>query len=453
MKLFLTVLLAGLLVAPALFAADDNDLNKQLALDMIKKLASKKKVDRTTAITALLQLGEAGEQALNAAKTSENLEPRQYLLLRRLLGEFLVAKTPLQPVVLSTLTPLGEEKEKNVAGNPLLLLNRQSKTIVMDGWFYQENGPLEYLVCSRVPNATKLHETILAISSLPRDVCMALLVCEYTYAGELTEEGQINLPKEAGVMISVEFLWEPPHADMEVQLDIETMIWAMQAKHEAAANATPQDRTLLLWDLESDVNQIQSLIAQPMEEDKAMRKLFLETLRKKLENPRLVYNDNARETLIADLVAYLKLQNNDIAPKPKTPVTLPQKKLVRVPLEFCAWNTSTDQTMRRVPFAFTGSRYEKDSRTKRPIFIADLEGLLVACKLDQYAVLNTLLDMRNVDPQHDAGYVINNEIVPRRFTKCRLVFEPWSGGELTTAQLKDIGEKKSSGVAPIQNAK
>ena len=85
-------------------------------------------------------------------------------------------------------------------------------------------------------------------------------------------------------------------------------------------------------------------------------------------------------------------------------------------------------------------------RVSKMLFMADIEGSIVALKLDAYAVLNTLLDTRNIDPQHAAGYSLNGDIIPRRLAKCRLVFEPWTGGDLKEEDLKDIGAKKTSGM-------
>jgi hypothetical protein len=139
----------------------------------------------------------------------------------------------------------------------------------------------------------------------------------------------------------------------------------------------------------------------------------------------------------------------DASPAPAVAVPA-EKKWVRVPIEFFAFNTQTEKPMRRSPFAFTGSKFEKDENGKMT-FMADLEKSVVALKYDVYAIMNTLLDTKDIDPQHAAGYSINRYAIPPRGTKCRIVFEPWSGGQLTKADLKDtVDGKASGGAAPNQ---
>ena len=75
-----------------------------------------------------------------------------------------------------------------------------------------------------------------------------------------------------------------------------------------------------------------------------------------------------------------------------------EKKTMRIPIEYCVWNSQTEKTMKRSPFAFTGSKFEKDPETKKMVFKADEEKSIVAVKTDPYAIMNTPLDMRDVDP-------------------------------------------------------
>ncbi|HYF48033.1 MAG TPA: YdjY domain-containing protein, partial [Planctomycetota bacterium] len=292
------------------------------------------------------------EAELKKLETEVKMEPRQLLTLRRLLGDIVINKSPLKPLDPATLVAFGEEKEKGIAGNPEILIDKDKKIIAMNGEFCLETGPLEYLVVSKGQNA-RLHETIVAVNAIPRDICTALLVCNYTYAGELGEDGKINLPKDAGIMVSIEFDYEVPHANLKPR----------------AENPDMQERS---------------------------------------EDPKVEF------------------------------------KKVRVPIEYFVWNAQTEQPMKRNPFAFTGSKFEKDENGK-PIFMADLEKSIVAVKLDPYAVMNTPMDMRDVDPQHSAGYAINRHVCPPRKTKCRVVFEPWSGGELKEEDLKDTGDTKKPG--------
>ena len=333
------VIAAGLLAgAPALYAADVKDL--------VKQLGSVKEEERAQAILELRKMGEAAREALSKIEVTETLEPQQLLLVRKLLGEFLIVQTPLKPMDLSTLTPFGEDKEKKVEGNPNLFTNKDKKIIALNGEFALEQGALEFLIVTKGPNA-RLHETVVAVYARPRDICWALLACAYTYAGELGEDGKINLPKDAGVMISVQFEWEVPHAKM------------------------------------SDT---------------------------------------------------------------ETPGA--EKKTMRIPIEFCVWNSQTEKPMKRSPFAFTGSKFEKDPETKKMVFKADEEKSIVAVKSDPFAIMNTPLDMKDVDPQHGAGYSVNRHVLPKRGYKCVVVFEPWVGGELKKEDVKDTGNRAAAPAPP-----
>ncbi len=323
------------------------------AAPLIAALASEKEDERARAIEALQKMGDAAVDSLRKAELEEKLAPRQLILVRKLLGDRLISTTPLKPIDLALVAPFGENKAQAIQGEPDLMVNRELQLIVMNGEFVLEQGPLEFLVCMKHSSA-KLHETVTGIYSRPRPVCFALLACNYTFAAEMTDDGKINLPKEAGIYISVEYEWEPVNAKMA----------------PPPADGSP--------------------------------------------------------------------------PPPSGP-----KKWIRVPIEFFTMNSQTDHPMKRSPFAFTGSKYEKGENGKMD-FMADLEKSIVALKFDQYAIMNTLLDMKDVDPQHAAGYCVNRYAIPPKGTKCRVIFEPWIGGELKKTDLVDTvkGKEKTNVAAP-----
>jgi len=325
------------------------------ASDWVKQLLAEKEAERAEAIEALRKIIATQREKLAKIESTESLESQQLIVIRRLLGETLIAESPLKPIDLAKLSPLGEDKDKKVEGDPNILLNKESKFIALPGEFALEQGPLEFLVVSRGANA-RLHETIAVVRGLPRNISLALLACAYTFAGELGEDGKVNLPKDAGVMISIQFDFEPAHAKMDPD-----------ARFERA----------------------------------------------------------------------------------NEPIPGMQRKTVRVPIEFFAWNAQTEMLMRRAPFAFTGSRFEKDEN-KRMVFMADVEKSVVAVKLDQNALLNTPLDTRSVDPQHNAGYSVHRHTIPLRGTKCTIVLEPWTGTNLTADELKDTGDKSKAPAPPPQ---
>ena len=203
LALLLTAL--TLLITPIAQAED--------AAPYIAALASEKPEERTQAIEALQKMGDAALDPLRKVEADVKLASQQLILVRKLVGDRLTATTTLKPMDLSKLTPFGEEKEKGIAGDANLLINRDTKVMVMNGEFVLEQGPLEYLVCMKHSSA-KLHETVTGVYARPRDICYALLACAYTYAGETTADGSINLPKEAGIFISVEYDWEPVNAKL-----------------------------------------------------------------------------------------------------------------------------------------------------------------------------------------------------------------------------------------------
>ena len=446
----------------------------------------------------------AGQEKDGAA---EGLEPRQLLLIRRILGALLIGQSSLQPIDAGTLIPFGSDKEKGIKGTPDLLFNIDKKVIMMEGEFAIEQGPLEYLVVSKGPNA-RLHETVAAVRPIPHDICYALLACNYTFAGELGEEGQVNLPKGAGAMISIEFLWEDPHASMDTGVDVSAMAAGLKQKDALYEKAGEAEKAQLLFDMESDIAILRGLYGQdiptldfsaPLTVTQSRRRTVallelsgivnglhqkdmrfqnqgqplaepergvvlagiladVNKLKVLLGNAvpalepfvrggsgaaKALEDNEGRKTMLAALDEYLKNPPDnvgDLKPLAAAPLPspLPQKKLVRVPIEFFSWNSQTDRTMKRAPFAFTGSRIEKDQNNK-PVFMADEEKSIVALKLDPYAILNTPLNTRGIDPQHAAGYGINQYIIPKRHTRCRVIIEPWTGTELKPEDLVDTG--------------
>lgn len=412
---------------------------------LIKQLASENSGERARAIAELRKMGEPAREALAKIEEAETLELRQLLLVRRIQGDMLIAQTPLQPVGLTGLTPFSEDKEKGIQGNPYLLVNRDKKLISMSGEFVLEQGPLEYLVVTKGPNA-RLHETVAAVLARPRDICWALLACAYTFAGELSADGMVHLPKDAGVMVSIEYLWEPAHADMDTGLEAGRLIAEFQQKCALLDKANEQERDSLLLDLASGHGFLKRLLDRD-EVDEAGKVTVRSPFTEELRDPDCLGDAAKRKLLLETLQDYLR-KHPQSAGAAAGNHALPERKLVRAPIEFFAWNAQTGKTMKRAPFAFTGSKFEKDlENSKKMIFMADVEKSIIAAKLDPYAILNTPLDMRGIDPQHAAGYGINWRVVPRRGTKCRVVFEPWTGAELKDEDLRDTGDRSAKPAA------
>jgi hypothetical protein len=116
-----------------------------------------------------------------------------------------------------------------------------------------------------------------------------------------------------------------------------------------------------------------------------------------------------------------------------------EKTLLRLPIEVFALNAETHRPMKRVPWAFTGSRWEKGEDGK-PVLRAEIEKSVAAIMVDPDAILNTPLDsadVANVGESRVGFYNINRFIIPKRGTPCTLIFEPWVGEQLTAADVHD----------------
>jgi hypothetical protein len=380
-------------------------------------------------------------EALAKTESAETLQPQQLLLVRKIQGDFLIPQSTLQPLDRTALVAWGEEKGKGIAGNPNLLLHRDKKLIVMNGQFefVQENEPLEYLVVTRGDNAP-IHENVTAVYARPRDICLALFTCAYTPVAELGTEDKVNLPKDAGVLVSVEYLWEPAHANMDTALDAAAVIAAFQQKYALLllAKTSAEERDNLLLDMSSDHYYIKRLLDQE-EVDNNGNVTAPSQFTRQLRDDCCIYDAAGRQAFFDMLQDYLK-KHPAMAAAVAKPRPLPEKKLVRVPIEYFAWNTQTNRPMKRAPFAFTGSKFEKDPDTKKTLFLADIRNTIAACRFDACAILNSALDTRGISPYRAAGYKLNWRAVPRRGTKCRVVFEPWTGGELKDEDLKDTGD-------------
>jgi hypothetical protein len=284
---------------------------------------------KEAAYKELSAMGAAAQAALE--KATEGEETPKCRMAKTLLGNLVLAQFPLKPVERLKLKPLGANPAKNQPGNPTILLDKDSKLIVVESEFALENGPLEYSVVAKGENA-KMHETVVATHASPTNICMALLFCGYIWAGELRQDGKVNLPKGAGVMLSVEF------------------------EREA-------------------------------------------------ETPRGA-----------------------------------QKSAVRVPLEAFIYNCDTRKTMKRAPWAFTGSRYQRTD-DGRKVLVAEINKLVAAIMVDPDAILNTPLDtaeFANVGESRKGLYIVNRCTVPKKGTACSLIFEPWTDEGLKPDDIHDL---------------
>ncbi len=292
------------------------------------------KAIKERAFNELTKLGDKAFQALqHEMRQSES--PRR-AIAKTILGQSIVETYRMKLLDRTGLKVFGAEEGKPDSGVKAILMDPKTKRISIEGEFCLELGPLEYAVVCKGENA-KLHESGIALHCSPLDICYALLACNYTFAGELRANGKINLPKGAGVMISVEY-------EREVHL-----------------------------------------------------------------------------------------------PSGKKTSTL------RLPLESFIWNAAYSRPMTRVPWAFTGSRMQKMPDGKQ-VMMAMIEKSVVAIKSDPNALLNTPLDtaeLSDTNPEKGGFYEINSALVPKRGSKCFMIFEPWTGEQKGEDFFSDKGKKKA----------
>lgn len=92
-------------------------------------------------------------------------------------------------------------------------------------------------------------------------------------------------------------------------------------------------------------------------------------------------------------------------------------KAVRRRVEDLIWNAQARRPMKRTPWVFVGSRFEKDPDTGKPVFAASIEGNLVATYHDPYAILDHPLDTG----ADDTTYEVNTKLVPKSKTPVKLI--------------------------------
>ncbi|MCW8132008.1 MAG: HEAT repeat domain-containing protein [Planctomycetota bacterium] len=306
-------------------------LNTARAFALAAQLTSAEAAAAAKAFEELSKMGLTAFPALEPLLMPESAEtPREYA--RTILGDAVLKHQVLEPIDRKGLKKFGEEEGKPNSGNKNVLLDAEKKVIVMEGENLLERGALEYAVVCKGENA-KTHESILGLECAPLDVVYALLACNYTFAGELKENGKINLPKGAGAMLSMEF---------------ERETWTPKGK---------------------------------------------------------------------------------------------DKKRIRIPLNLMIWNAKGGHVMKKVPWAFTGSRMQKMPDGNQ-VLMAQIEKSIVAIMSDPNAIMNTPVDgaeSANVNPQQGAFYVVNPMLAPKRGAKCSLVIEPWTGDKLTAEDVHDDG--------------
>jgi hypothetical protein len=215
-------------------------------LDVVRALGSEQAAERQKAIEKLRALGGKSDEILRGIEKTEKLEWRALALLRRLVGETVIAATQLPALKVDEFTPLGAKKDGS-EGNINVRLDAAKRTVLLTGKFIGvEDRPLEFLVVDkreRPEFRSRLHETLLCIDAAGSDVQTALLICLYGQSA-IGADGSLAVGPDSGVLLSVQFEFEPAHADLvrenakaegkverkTVRVPIESLIWNSQTE-------------------------------------------------------------------------------------------------------------------------------------------------------------------------------------------------------------------------------
>ncbi|WP_372367990.1 YdjY domain-containing protein [Candidatus Uabimicrobium sp. HlEnr_7] len=81
-------------------------------------------------------------------------------------------------------------------------------------------------------------------------------------------------------------------------------------------------------------------------------------------------------------------------------------------------NARTRKSMASCKWVFTGSRFRKDPRSGKSIYMANISGVLIATFYDPDAIVNNPLPER----ADDTVFYANNEILPKKGTAIKVTF-------------------------------
>jgi len=100
-----------------------------------------------------------------------------------------------------------------------------------------------------------------------------------------------------------------------------------------------------------------------------------------------------------------------------------------VPATSFLLNRKTNQPPPPMPWVFTGSYFIKDPDTGKEVYMADLDGSLVASFYDPTALLNLPAAAGNPYRGDRLGFALNPDTVPPVDTKVEVIFELAKAGE------------------------
>lgn len=124
-----------------------------------------------------------------------------------------------------------------------------------------------------------------------------------------------------------------------------------------------------------------------------------------------------------------------------------------VPAEHLCWNAIDKRVMRRTPWLFAGSKFQKHPETKKKVYWANVEKSLITIFRDPYAVLDLPLPLG----ANDEAYVVNTRLVPKPGTACTIVLRKGTamraaknaaGARLFTLDVTKGGRVLVDGVEP-----
>ncbi len=88
--------------------------------------------------------------------------------------------------------------------------------------------------------------------------------------------------------------------------------------------------------------------------------------------------------------------------------------------EDLCWNAIDNRTMLRTPWVFVGSKRVRDPKTKKTVYMANIEKSLITVFRDPFAVLDLPLSLG----ANDEAYVVNKQLVPPPGTPCTVILKP-----------------------------
>ena len=111
-----------------------------------------------------------------------------------------------------------------IKGDDSVMIDQDARRIALTGEFTLQQGQLEYLLISR---GGKDHEAVVTLDAKPSSIAFAMLLCKYKWVGNVTETGDLKVPKGDGVEFWFEYKDEKGET---VKVRAEEMVYNVKTK-------------------------------------------------------------------------------------------------------------------------------------------------------------------------------------------------------------------------------